>query len=307
MFSIKLEDLNRSNKKELFIGDVKRLATATSVSFINKTYLCVAHLVGMKMYLYKFDYDKKEYNLISTINTTYNNKMTITDLMDSNKKDLIVLSNFSLGTQTIYKINNNKLYHLKDVMNCFDYEQYCHGVKFHPTNHYIIALTGNKVFNVTFYDYSVNKILHQIKYIDTYAPKDIAFIDENNILVLYTTSQVLKTPVDIKYRSRIVHFTIDLKNKRTKTNCTIDIPDSHGDSIIVHRSVIFINNQIKDEVLVFHMNNNKITKIATLQGYDKPHGLDYEPTQNLLAVSNYGDNTIKLTPLSENITSKFSK
>ena len=305
MFSIKLENLNRSDTNELFIGDIKRLATATSVCFINKNYICVCHLVGMKMYLYKFDYDKKEYNLISTINTTYNGKLAITDLMDSNKKDLIITSNFRLGTQTIYKIINNKLYHYKDVQNMNKTAQFCHGVKFHPTNPYIIAYTGNKIFNVTFMDYSKNEILQQIDYIKTYAPKDIAFVDEKHLLVLYTNSQVLKKPTDITYRSRIVYYHIDLKHKIMKTLSTIDIPDSHGDNIIVHKNVIFINNQIKDEVIVFYLKENKLNKLTTLCGYDKPHGLDYDPIQNLLAVTNYGDNSIKLCKLSESIINKF--
>lgn len=306
MFNIKLEDLNRSDTKELFIGDMQRLATATSVSFINKTYLCACHLVGMKMYLYKFDYDKREYALISTINTTYNDKLTITDLMDSNKKDQIITSNFRLGTQTIYKINNNKLFHLQDVKNLNTEKQYCHGVKFYPNKPYTIAYTGNKLPEVSFMDYGKNKILHRIKYINTYSPKDVAFVDENHILILYTNSQVLHQPVDIRYRSRIVYFYIELSHRTVKTITKIDIPDSHGDSMIVHKNIIFINNQTKNEVLVFIIKDNEILPLTTLHGYDKPHGLDFEPTQNLLAVTNYGDNTIKITKIPESIINKFA-
>ena len=46
MLSIPLPKLNQPGLKELYSGNVKRLATATSVTIIDCNHFCVANLVG---------------------------------------------------------------------------------------------------------------------------------------------------------------------------------------------------------------------------------------------------------------------
>jgi len=298
MLNISLSNLNRTHYGPLYIGTVKRLATATSVKFIDSTHLCTTHLVGMYLDLYEFDYDKKIFTLLDKIDTTYNNNLCITDLIDYND-DLILTSNFDKGTQTLYKIENNKLFLYKCLPVYCNKLQYCHGVKFYNKN--IICFTYNREFVISFVDYLHDRLLYQISYLPNFNPKDIAFINDTKMLIYYSTSNVIDKSDTRKFKSRIVYLDVNLENKTHNILDSFDIVDCHGDCIVVCNNIIFVNNQTGDCVYIFNLQNNKICLIDTLDGYDKPHGLDVNYDNQLIAVSNYGDNTIKLRKIPQNI------
>ncbi|QKF94730.1 lactonase 6-phosphogluconolactonase [Fadolivirus algeromassiliense] len=298
MLTIKLLNLNRSQYGPLYINNVKRLAQATSVKFIDNNHLCATHLVGMYMQLYFIDYDNKNYKLLDQINTTYNNKICITDLID-HKEGLLVTSNFDKGTQTLYELKNNKFVWYKDIPDQNNGKQYCHGVKFYPYKENVICATYNRIPMVQFIDYIKNEVIYQIQYIVNHRPKDIAFIDKCNMLVYYTTSDVSGKQGNVKYKSQILYLKIDIDTKTHSIIDQYDIDDSHGDCIVFNNNVIFTNNQIGDSIMTFHIKDNKICFIESIDVFDKPHGIDVNYNNKLIAVTNYGDNTIKIICIPE--------
>ena len=108
MLTIKLTDSNRSIYGPLYINNIQRLATATSIKFIDENHLCVSNLVGKYLNLYHIDFNTNTYNILDTIDTTYNGELVITDLLDYDQNNTLITSNFDKGTQTLYKIINNK-------------------------------------------------------------------------------------------------------------------------------------------------------------------------------------------------------
>lgn len=307
MFSIPLPDLNQSGLGELYTANVKRLATATSVVTIDSNHFCVANLVGQRLYLYEFDHTAKIYKMLDWIDTRFNKKLAITDLMDYDGKNLIAVSNLHAASQTIYKITNNKLSHYKDIPKTDPKNQNCHGIRFYPSsNHTIIVATYLINPNIAFINYKTNKVVYKITYNPLYLPKDIFFIDQNHMLAVYTSGRILGKSTKNKYESKVVLYKIDIVKKTHQEINTITVPDSHSDSIVYHRGIIFTVNQMRSQIVVIHLDNSQLKFLTTLDGYSKPHGVAVEPKNNLILVTNYGDNTVKIRGIPENITSKFT-
>jgi len=299
MLNIILENLNQSNHVKLYVAKKERLATATSASFVNKNYLVVTNLVAMKMYLYFVDYSKKEYYVVDKIDTIHNKKLTLTDLLDFNGTDLLITSNCNNGTQTIYQIKNNKLAYVKDINTLESRDSFCHGVRFYPKHKDIICATIFKGSSVNFIDIKSNKLIYKIVYPNKkYRPKDLTF-NGDNIIVLYTDSDAKSKPTDKIYKSLLVYYHVELINKKHHIIVTHSIDKSHGDSILLHNNLIYVNKQLTDKINVFKLNNNTIKHKKDILGFNMPHGMCIDSENNLLAVTNYGDNTVKIIKLDD--------
>lgn len=297
MIHIKLENINRSQYKELYLGTRSRLATATSISFLDSNTFVAASLVGMKLYLYQFNFTDKSYKLIDSLDTTYNGKLCLTDLADY-YNNLIVCSNFELGTQTIYKCENNKLSHYLDIKP-FHLPQFCHGVKFYKSLPNTICATGNKLYCIDFINYVNQELLYRIN-LDI-RPQDIAIISENRIAILGSmgnvTDKVTNNPiisVKLMYYDIDIHSTNDKSHKLLDT-CILD--NYRGDSIIYFENKLYFTDQNNDNVVIVKVENDKLTFDNNISLFDFPHGLSIEPINRLLGVTNYGDNSIIITSL----------
>ena len=73
----------------------------------------------------------------------------------------------------------------------------------------------------------------------------------------------------------------------------------HGqtDSIVVNGEDGFITIQGDDTVLHFKFVDNKLSIVKRIGGFSFPHGIDYK--NNKVAVTNYGDNTIRIFDVDE--------
>ena len=122
-------------------------------------------------------------------------------------------------------------------------------------------------------------------------PKDVCIVGD----VLFTVCaeslpQIGKTTV-IK-ESILYAF-----NKNTFEK--IDEVVFHGqtDSIVVNGEDGFITIQGDDTVLHFKFVDNKLSIVKRIGGFSFPHGIDYK--NNKVAVTNYGDNTIRIFDVDE--------
>ena len=291
---IKLEDNNPNKVGEYYLGTKERLGSATSITFLNSDTFITTTFVGMKMYLYRFDFEKNSYNLLDSLDTTYNNTLCYTDLAHS-YNNLIICSNFELGTQTIYKFDNDKLSHYLDVKSFVD-PQYCHGVKFYKWIPNMICATGNKVYYIDFIDYIKQTL--EYRFSTDMRPQDIDFISENRMVVLCTTSTVTNIPVEESSRViKILYYEIDILNKKHKLLDTYLLDDAHGDSIIYYDNHLYLTDQYNNNIVVVKVENDKLIFNKNISGYSYPHGLAIEPNNKLLGVSNYGDNSIIIKSL----------
>lgn len=300
MITIKLDNIRQIDHGPRYIINLKRRASATSVVFIDDYHIIIGGLEAAQLYLYKLKDDS--YYLIDTINTVNNNRVTSTDLID-HKDGLIITSNCFGNNQTLYLIDNNQLSFYKDIPQLHN-KDFCHGIKFDPYNDYIIATTYTKSKTVKFINYYANKVLYDIKFKES--PKDIAFIDNNKILVLCTSSEIRTNIINknvekymIKYHSRIILLEYNLSEKTHQIIDSIIIPKSHGDSICYYNNIIVVNNQLQDEVNILYLDNS-IKYVDTITGFNFPHCVAINKSGTKLAVSNYGNNTVNIIDFDTN-------
>jgi hypothetical protein len=308
-----LENTNRNNIKELYIGNQKRLATASGIQFIDKRYFIVCSMAGCKLYLYSINDDKNDITLLHSIDTTYDDKLSMTDLI-SYRNGLVVGSNFNEGTQTMYKIDGNIIKHYKDIPNMNKKKNFCHGIKFY--NDTIICVTNNKMFGINFIDIIKDKLLFVVKLKNPYDdPKDIEFINKTNsnkMFILATTSKVLTTGkpmvkskkqnhMESNNIGKIIYCDIDVNNKKYDVLNEFVLNNSHTDSIVFYKNLIFVNNQISHTIDILFLQNEKIHYFRALSGFSFPHGITIEPNNNLLAVCNYGTNSVNIINLPDDV------
>jgi hypothetical protein len=302
MFNIKIPCKNRSSYGTYWVGDRQRLATATAVQFLDDDHIVAAHLVGAALFLIKIDWTAKQSVVIDSIDTTLGTKLEFPDLMDLDNDCRISCSHFAPGAQSIYSINNYKFSKLGDIPNLNNFRQSCHGVRFFPDNKDIIAVTGNSVPVVNFISIATKKIIFKIEYDIQFVPKDMFFITAEKLIIIYTTSKVLSSARHASnYVSRLLLINLNLINKSFNILDTIDIAQSHADGITYTDNVVYMANQIKDQVIAIKIQHDKFYNYLIIEGFNFPHGISVRKIKDkvILAVTNYGDSTIKFVDVTE--------
>jgi hypothetical protein len=75
------------------------------------------------------------------------------------------------------------------------------------------------------------------------------------------------------------------------------IPNSQLDCCVYYNNLVFVTvvGESEDSVLILSSDNNTLSIHGKLTGFNIPHGI--ASRNNLLAVTNYGDNTVKIINL----------
>ena len=77
---------------------------------------------------------------------------------------------------------------------------------------------------------------------------------------------------------------------------------SNVEGVAYHDGIAIVADQFNDCVLIFNVNTNAKKPLALMgrkYGYLLPHGVFLSKDLDLMAVTNYGDNSVILQPLSE--------
>ena len=287
---IKLPDINTSKCNELYVGNRMRLATASGCCFISENILVINHLAGQKIFIVSFDYQKCTYKSINQIDTTFNNDKCITDLIDGMNK-LIATSNFDTKSFSIYEIDGECISKLKDYQS--PELGYCHGIKFYDEN--IICFTTVNINYICFYDILKNNILFKFD-LEIGRPKDVCFVSDNKMIALYTGNNPGKDEYNlINSIVCLLHF--NLNKQEYVILSEFVVPDSQLDCCVCNNNLVFITvvRESEDSVLILSSDNNTLSYHDELTGFNIPHGVALR--NDLLAVTNYGDNTVKIINL----------
>lgn len=287
-----------TEKDFYLIKDRPRNSGLTSVRFLSKTRFVCADFNQRKIYFVELKEDGVD--ILSEIPTTKKGGTSVkTDLMDVNSEGLIVVSNFMEGTQSFYKIDNDKLIFVDELdMNFKNYGN--HGVRFMPNNENLLWCTYNGLNNKFVYinDYKSKKIIHKIEFDEQ--PQDIAFIGNYAIIPartnhvisvragnyqgnMYSTIYLLRLPENILEQSPVIVDKIH--------------GEGHLDAMLEYNGKVYSANQYTDNVEIFEISKEeKIQRAGTISGFNMPHGLDIRD-DGLMAVTNYLDNTMRFLQL----------
>ena len=268
---------------EVTIGNRTRFSTATAVAFINENLLVSAAFNSKKLYL--IELTETGHNILQEVKTNHS-----PDLMKY-KDGMILTSDYPYmepnGHASIYNLVDERIVFRKEIPVK---DTKVHGCEIVDNQTIIVTSNSDHNRGIMFLDVANDALKQNFKNIQHY-PKDVCIVGD----VLFTVCaaslpQIGKTTV---IRESIV-YAFD-KNTLEK----IDEVTFHGqtDSLVVNGEDGFITIQGDDTVLHFKFVDNKLSIVKRIGGFNFPHGIS--SIGNKIAVTNYGDNTIRIFTLDE--------
>lgn len=318
---IRFPEITPVAARKVFIGDHDRFATMTSVQLIDKQHLLACHFLGRRMFLVRFSLEEQSHEILDEHPTVFRGNDVSTDLLDySRNGSVAVTSNFNEGSQTLYTIDldSKKIKFLREIaLN--SYKQ-CHGVRFlefgervllvstynHPSNPVVefVDLGGDWTRHSNFRSrlwarlpLGLRKRLCEESVVATLHCESRAQ-DVNRIgpylIVLGRERSVSPT----KQRSdHSLTTTVELYRQGDGARFDFKLVDrwkgyGHLDALAVCGDKFYATNQYTNGVEIFTVANERIEKIDEIKAFSFPHGVSV--LDDLMAVSNYGDNTVSL-------------
>jgi hypothetical protein len=279
MFLIEMPRNELTIAPEVTIGNRKRYSTATAVAWINDNKLVAAAFNSRKVYLIELTEDGGS-RILDVVKAPYN-----PDLMDY-KDGVIVTSDYPFsdphGHSSVFDLIDDKLVYRKSVT--FPNTK-SHGCEIVDDN--TVIITSNSDFNkgCLFVDINKGVVKHNLTNMDHY-PKD-AYIKDDRLLVVCAKSlpQIGQTTV-------IGESVLYLFDVATLTR--LDEVRFHGqtDSLTMDGDDILITIQGDDTVAHCTLVDDKLKYIGRIGGFNFPHGID--ALNGRIAITNYGDNTIRI-------------
>jgi len=272
---------------EVTVGNRTRYSTATAVSFINENLLVSAAFNSKKIYLIELLEDGT-HKILDVVKAKNN-----PDLLDY-KDGVILTSDYPFmqpnGHASLYDVVDNKIVFRKQIVLP---NTKAHGAEIVDDKTIIITSNSDHNRGVMFIDIESHQVTKNLNDFKHY-PKDV-FIQGNRMLVVCAESlpQIGKTTV-IK-ESILYLFDLNTLEKLGEVSF-------HGqtDSLTLSGEDGFITIQGDDTVLHFKLIDDKLSIVKRIGGFNFPHGID--SIGNKVAVTNYGDNTIRIFTIEELIT-----
>jgi hypothetical protein len=281
---IKLSEIS-SERVPVYIGARVRDSTMTSVTLLDANTLACCHYNGKRMFLLRFDLDAGSCRILDQTATTFGGLACETDLMAGDGRGHLVTSNFYQYTSTLYRRDGDRLKRVRDL--AYNAGHWVHGIKFY--RHDTVAITSRAHrAGVHFFDLESGQLRYLLPTPGLHA-QDICFLSETRLVLVADHGAPGLKPQAI-YSSEIQIVDFDIATRRCRTVLRKVLPNSHLDSIVAHQGLLYITDQYNGAVRVIDAQD--LEPVALLEGYNFPHGLDLRG--NLLAVTNYGDNSIDL-------------
>mmetsp|Transcript_44067 Transcript_44067/g.47721 ORF Transcript_44067/g.47721 Transcript_44067/m.47721 type:complete len:214 (+) Transcript_44067:905-1546(+) len=203
----------------------------------------------------------------------------------------------------------------------------CHGAVFGPKDLPLLIATGWPVkgnLRIGFFNTSSNTLVSAIEVDMGWHPQDIELVDRRHLLVLLTHGQVhllhsereevdshsakgvqcITAKPERTIGTRVLLWDLDLENMMLSTAPVTllqryEINNTIPDSIVYRHGSVYITDQHNGRVHVLTLDLDTkphfLGYSAEVVDYHMPHGVDVR--FNILAVANYGDNTVKLVSL----------
>jgi hypothetical protein len=282
------------------VKDRVRPSGLTSVRFIEEKMLVAADFGSKKTYL--VDISSGVMSILDTHDTIISDGTPVeTDLIDYRDGEFMV-SNFYQGTFSRYEIRNSRIRFLREVQTSGPTNM--HGLRYIPGHPRLVWLTfcNNKRPCHAIADIETGELLH---YFDTDQQcQDIAFIGGHAVVfartdhiskgekipafgsrknIMFATAYVYRLPEDLVKEPPVMF-------SRWKGEGHLDASKESADGRI------FCANQYLDRIDIFSLSREGILSLTgMINGFQMPHGLDI--LGNRLAITNYGDQTLRLMSL----------
>ena len=269
---------------EVTVGNRNRYSTATAVAFINENLLVSAAFNSKTIYLIKLT--ETGHEIVQTVKTRHN-----PDLMKY-KDGVIVTSDYPYmepnGHASIYDLVDNKIVFRREIPLV---NTKAHGCEIVDKDTIIITSNSDHNRGILFLNVANDANVGVKKHFNNFLhyPKDVCILGD--VLFIVTSESLPQIGKTTVIKESII-YAFD-KNTLEK----IDEITFHGqtDSIVIGGEDGYITIQGDDTVLHFKFINNKLSIVKRIEGFNFPHGISLYG--NKLAVTNYGDNTIRIFDL----------
>lgn len=292
---IMLEPRNPMGIQAYWVGNRQRVATCTSVRLIDEHTLVCASLAGQAMYLVHFDLSSGTYRVIQRIDTVASGAAVCTDLLAFDGKDLLATSNCEDSSVSFYRLAGNRIQYESELRMEGSDGGFCHGVAFVPDSDLIcVAIqSGGQSLQL----WSRTSGVRVARYVDPHGmPKDAVFVAPKTLLALFSEA-ASANKMENTFRSKIalVEFSADFRSHSLRGEWLLQ--ESQYDALAHSFGNVFCSSQTHDQVHCYRI-GRQIRQTQCFDGYSFPHGLDFDDARGLLAVTNYGDNSIELRVVS---------
>jgi len=294
---IELEDINNSQHGQFKLAGRPRLATCTSVQFVDHRRLLTVSLVGQRMYLMSFDRTTEDYRVESSIPTQFAGEPACTDLVDFDGQDKIVTSNSDRDSASLYRLNGDELSFDKDIPINDPNRGFCHGVCIVPPDSKHVCVTTTKNGNYLYFiSLETDEVVYKFND-ENWKAQDICFIDNRLMAAIYVNgSPALGDRPRHDAKLSLIELGDDLKSH--KVICETIISECHIDCVQYVDGKLIFTDQLNDKLRIYRVGRSGFLPDREIGGFSFPHGLDVLDGEDcLMAVTNYGNNTIKLLPM----------
>jgi hypothetical protein len=276
------------NKPLVYVGDHARLSTVTSVILLASNMLVCSHFNDCCMYLVQFDLQNKTYQVLQTIDTTFNGKKCETDLLASDGTGNIIATNFNQNTCTLYCYENNQIKFVSDLP--YDAGNRVHGLRF--VNKDTVAVTCRLSHRgIHFFNIKTAKCVALFS-IPEISAQDLCLLSDDTFVMITGFGTPTLSPKKI-YSSRVTLVKFNIEENKFIRLKDKDYEAAHFDNIINYKGVLYITDQYNNKVLM--LDAQSLEDCGELGGYDFPHGIDVN--FGMIAVTNYGNNNIIIKTL----------
>ncbi|HEX6834718.1 MAG TPA: hypothetical protein VF132_14360 [Rudaea sp.] len=285
----------RAAPHQCYIKDRARNSGLTSLRFVADDRFVCCDYNEKTMHLVELNGTRLR--IIASIPTIVQDGTPVqTDLLDFNGEDLLVTSNFYQGTQSLYRLHDNGLSFVGEIKtNGF---LHCHGVRFVPGYRDLlwVCYDGKMNKSIVVLDYRKKTALFTLMMPEMM--QDAAFIGSYALAQGRTDHIRRDRPYPGQMYTSVFLFGLP-PDLHTAPPTLIDTWHGRGhmDAMKEYGGQVYSANQYTDSVDIFGISpTERIEPRGSMHGFAMPHGLDIR-RDGLLAVTNYGDNTVRFLDL----------
>lgn len=296
---IKLQFPSLAKPYYVTIRDRPRVSGLTSVRWISNDRMVCCDFNERAIYL--VDRQENGFKFVDVKPTVSANGQSVcTDLCDYHD-DRIIVSNFFQGTTSLYRIVDDSIVFEKElILNKF---KGIHGVRFIPNYSNLVWLSycgrGNKCLQIV--DIDAEKVLWTIN--TNEQAQDVAFVGSYALMAARTAhitegivSERSAAPLKEMYVTTYLYKLPDDLRQSPPILINSWRGEGHLDAMKEFGSFILAANQYLNRVDIFSVAEEKVKLVNSIPGFNMPHGLDINK-KNELAVTNYGDQTLRIIQL----------
>jgi WD40 repeat protein len=299
------------------VGNRKRYATCSGVSWFDKDHLAVINLYGQHARIYKLISDKTNSSEPWQLKLVYEFNENINypeDLSVAKNHKYVAITNTLSDTKGVSIFEMDPVsFHFTKLLNRICVESTCHGIRFSPDSKYLVFTIIDPPGAVKVYAVSDIAVIPAFTLENPdpqQRPKAVCFTpDSKFIAVLYSYAAGIKSNNKNNKSSICIHRYVQDTGKidrqllaqyihQSETNSAFEIGAFRAEPNQYQYS-LFITDQ-EDRVFEFKFDSqNRNIQLIGSFGDDLPfpHGIDLSPDGHYLAVTTLGDDIFKIFEL----------